>query len=158
MTGYAERLDAVAARFALLAGAALPGGLTEADQKTGEQWDAGQVWAHTAEFPGYWLEQLDDVVGGWQGEPVPFGRVKSDPDRIAAIEIGRYADLPSLHARVQAGIDAVRERLAALPEAAWAARGVHSTLGVMDVGRIVEEFLVGHLEEHADQLETLAGS
>lgn len=155
MTGFAERLEAVARRFRELAAVSLPGGLTEPDPKTGERWDAGQIWAHTAEFPGYWLEQLAIVVDGWQGEPVPFGRVKSDPDRIAAIELGRYTDLAALHAKVQAGIAAVLDRLAALPAPAWQAQGVHSTLGVMSVERLVEEFLVGHLEEHAEQLESL---
>lgn len=152
MTSYAERLDAVAARFAALS---LPPGLTDADPKTGERWDAGQVWAHTAEFPAYWLGELATVVREWRGEPVPFGRVKTDPDRIAAIERDRGLDPATLHARVRDGIDAVRERLASLPPDAWRAQGVHSTLGVMDVARIVEEFLVGHLEEHATQLEAL---
>ena len=152
MSAFAERLDAVERRFAALGA---PGGLTAADPGTGERWDAGQVWAHTAEFPSYWLAQLALVVGGWRGEPVPFGRVKSDPDRIAAIERDRTAGPALLGERVREGIAAVRERLGSLPDSAWEAEGVHSTLGVMPLERIVEEFLVGHLEEHAAQLESL---
>jgi hypothetical protein len=37
----------------------------------------------------------------------------------------------------------------------WAARGTHPTLGAMDVPTILDEFLVGHLEEHTAQLEAL---
>ena len=155
MNDFAARLDAVERRFAALATAAATPALTEPDPKTGERWEAGQVWAHTAEFPGYWLRELAKVVDGWAGEPVPFGRVKSDPERIAAIERDRSTDRDALFARVAGGVAAVRERLATLPPAAWQTRGVHSTLGVMDVERIVEEFLVGHLEEHATQLESL---
>ena len=38
----------------------------------------------------------------------------------------------------------------------WAKRGVHPTLGVMAVPRIFDEFVVGHLEQHAGQLDGLA--
>jgi len=151
---YAERLETVDRRFAALAERDSTG-LTEPDQKTGERWEAGQVWAHTAEFPGYWLGELAKVVAGWAGEPVPFGRVKSDPDRVAAIERDRRTDRAALFARVRDGIARTRDHLDALPADAWSAQGVHSTLGVMDVTRIVEEFLVGHLEEHAAQLDSL---
>ena len=40
---------------------------------------------------------------------------------------------------------------------AWQAHGTHPTRGTMTVERLVEEFIVGHLEEHADQLEALRG-
>ena len=42
-----------------------------------ERWDAGQVWAHLAEIGGYWLAELEAVIDAG-GEPVPFGRVKTD--------------------------------------------------------------------------------
>ena len=151
---YLDRLDAVAGRFTAL-GKALSDGLTDADERTGERWDAGQVWAHTAEFPGYWIGEVQTVVGQWQGEPVPFGRIKSDPGRLEAIERDRATDRAALAQRVHDGIAAVRTLLERLAPAAWDAKGVHQTLGVMDLDRIVEEFLVGHLEEHATQLESL---
>ena len=46
----------------------------------------------------------------------------------------------------------------ALDDSAWAARGLHPTLGEMDLAKIVDEFLVGHLEQHAAQLDQLAAS
>ena len=42
-----------------------------------------------------------------------------------------------------------------VPLDGWAKEGVHQTLGVMDVTHIVDEFLVGHLEEHEAQLRQL---
>ena len=39
----------------------------------------------------------------------------------------------------------------------WRRLGSHPTRGEMTVERIVEEFIVNHLEEHADQLDALAG-
>jgi hypothetical protein len=41
-----------------------------------------------------------------------------------------------------------------LDDAALARAGTHQTLGRMTVAQIVEDFLVAHLEEHADQLAT----
>jgi hypothetical protein len=66
----------------------LPAGLTAPDPGGEERWEAGQVWAHVAEFPAYWLGQVRRVLAGGP-DPVPFGRVKTDPDRLAAIERDR---------------------------------------------------------------------
>ena len=63
-------------------------GLTAPDPPSGERWEAGQVWAHLGEIGDYWLGELEPVLAGG-GEAVPFGRVKSNPARIAAIETGR---------------------------------------------------------------------
>jgi threonine dehydratase len=49
----------------------------------------------------------------------------------------------------------VRGALESLPADAWEARGEHPTLGAMTLPQIVERFVVGHLEEHADQLDGL---
>jgi hypothetical protein len=150
------RLDAVEARLASLARESVRG-LTEAEPATGERWDTGQVWAHLSEFPGYWLGQARLVVEGWRGEPVPFGRVKTDPERLAAIENERSAAPALLMDRVHAQLDALRSWLRDLSADAWDAVGLHVRLGEMGLARILDEFVVGHLEEHAAALEGLAG-
>ena len=76
-----------------------PAGLTDPDPDTPEErWDAAQVWAHIAEFVGYWHRQMADVIGRYQGEPVPFGRTKADAGRIGAIETGRHRPVKDLAA------------------------------------------------------------
>jgi hypothetical protein len=45
-----------------------------------------------------------------------------------------------------------------LPEGWDQAVGQHPRLGQVETSRIIEEFLVGHLEEHAEQLESLRAS
>jgi len=152
-----DRLDAVAQRLQLHAQSdgAARGALTDADPGTGERWDRGQVWAHLAEFIPYWLAQFRTVIGAYRGEPVPFGRVKSDPGRVEAIARDRTTSVAELHARLQDHIEQVRAFLRSLPEDAWAARGVHSTLGVMSLHGMLDEFVVGHLEQHATQLDGL---
>lgn len=135
----------------------VPAGLTEPDPGAEERWEAGQVWAHLAEFPAYWLAQARAVIDARSDEPVPFGRIKTDPDRIAAIERDRHTDPHALLARVRSSLEEVSDAARGWDAAAWRARGAHQTRGPMSVERIIEEFIVSHLEEHADQLDLLAG-
>lgn len=148
-------LDAASERLAEHARREPPSGLTEPDPGGDERWEAAQVWAHMAEFVGYWHDELQGVIGGFAGEPVPFGRVKTDPGRIAAIEVGRHEPIPQLHHRVVESINELRGYLAGLTSAEWNATGRHQTKGDMDIEAIVEDFVVGHLDEHADQLDGL---
>src|SRR5205085_993163 len=86
------RLRAVQARLDEHAAAGAPPGLTEPDPGGTERWEAGQVWAHLAEFPAYWLGQIQHILErrlAGDPEPVPFGRTKTDAARIAAIERDR---------------------------------------------------------------------
>ncbi len=152
----AERLDGVERRFALLAAGEAPLGLTDADPGTGEQWEAGQVWAHVAEFVPYWTEQARTVLASESRDPAPFGRVRTDPERIAAIERDRTQSPVQQLERLTAGVVEVRRFLGALRAPEWERAGLHPTKGVMTVERIIEEFVVDHLEEHAEQLERLA--
>jgi hypothetical protein len=146
----AERLLAAAGRIRANLGAWRPGTLTEADPGTGERWEAGQVLAHVAEMLPYWVRQAETVANG--NDDVPFGRVKTDPDRVEAIERDRRDDLLVLLGRMDQGVAGVLALLDRLDAAALARTGIHQTLGRMTVAQIVEEFLVRHLEEHADQL------
>lgn len=155
--GFIQRLDAVEERLAARAATSAPGtALTSADPSSGERWDAGQVWAHLAEFVTYWLGQVHQVIRGGGGEPVPFGRTKTDAGRVAAIERDRTQPVSVLWADTLTDIEQLRRFLLGLETDAWNARGLHPTIGVMEMDRIVDEFLVGHLEQHADQLDELA--
>ncbi|HEU5324874.1 MAG TPA: DinB family protein [Candidatus Limnocylindria bacterium] len=138
------------------ADAPIPAGLTDPDPGGEERWEAGQVWAHLAEFPDYWLAQAERVIGGASDSPVPFGRTKADADRIAAIERDRHTDPAALLARVRESLARVTDAARGWPPEAWRRVGVHPTLGEMTVERLVEHFIAAHLEEHADQLDGLA--
>jgi hypothetical protein len=151
---WLERIRDVEAR---LEAVAIPAeGLTEADPATGEQWEAGQVWGHIAEFIQFWVEQAGDVVDAYQGEPVPFGRTRTDPTRLAGIEQGRHVTIDNLWKEVHGDLADLRSFLTALPTGWSESVGLHSTLGPVPTERVIENFLVGHLEEHAAQLEGLA--
>ena len=151
MTDWLARLDAVEARLDALASCDLHG-LTAPDEATGEQWDAGQVWAHLAEFGGYWLGELERVLDG----APEFGRVKTDPDRIAAIEAGRKLPFAAHVEIVKRSIATLRSRLESMTDDDWKKVSRHSTLGDMTIDDQMQHFHVGHYEEHADQLESLS--
>ncbi|MFZ0181247.1 MAG: hypothetical protein WAL84_15475 [Candidatus Dormiibacterota bacterium] len=155
--GYLARLDAVEARLAAAAATEPPpGALTGADPDSGERWDRGQVWAHLAEFIPYWIVQAGPVLQRQLSEaPVPFGRTKGDPERIGAIERDRREPVSVLWASARADIASLRAFLGSIEPNQWKVRGLHPTLGEMTVDELVEMFLVGHLEQHADQLERM---
>jgi len=149
------RLTDVERRLAEHAAAPLPEGLSDPDPGSEERWEAGQIWAHLAEFPAYWLGQAGRVIAQPTHAPVPFGRVKTDVGRIEAIERDRHTDPAALLERVRASLADVTDAARSWDADAWRLRGVHPTLGEMTVERLVEHFIVDHLEEHADQLDSL---
>jgi DinB superfamily len=148
--GRRERLLAAAGRVRAAAPLLPDEVLTDPDPDTGERWDRRQVLAHVAEMLPYWVEQVELVVAG---DRVPFGRLKSDPGRVAAIERDRREDPARLLDRVDDGVGGVLALLERLDDDALARSGRHQVLGEMTAAAIVDRFLVDHLEEHADQLE-----
>jgi hypothetical protein len=63
------RMQAAEERLAAHAAAQRPG-LTRADEATGERWEQGQVFAHLAEFPTYWVGQIRAILAARAaGEP-----------------------------------------------------------------------------------------
>ena len=152
------RMADVERRLAEHAAGPIPAGLSEPDPGGEERWEAGQVWAHLAEFPSYWMNQIRAILAKRDSgvpEPIPFGRVKTDPGRVGAIERDRHESPAALMRRVRDSLAWVGEELRAMPDDAWEARGRHPTLGEMTVRPIAERFIVTHLEEHADQLDSL---
>jgi hypothetical protein len=152
---WIERIDVVDRQLVTHATTA-HAGRTDPDPGGSEQWDANQVWAHLAELGGYWLRELEAVVDAGSSEPVPFGRVKTDPVRISAIEEGRRRPVEANLLATRRQLHALRAYLAGLSAADWRRVGRHSTLGDMDVPRQLEEFHVGHVEQHVAQLDGLA--
>ena len=152
------RIDRVEERLRRLSEVAAPPGLADPDPGEEERWNWGQVWAHTAEFPAYWVRQIRAALASPGDGPPSFGRVKSDPGRVGAIERDRSVPPTVLMGRLEADLQDLRGLIAGLSDSDWAFEVRHQSLGVMALPRAIEEFLVGHLEAHADQLDRLSGS
>jgi hypothetical protein len=114
-------------------------------------WGPKELLAHLAEMAPYWLSQIELVLAG-DAEPVPFGRVATDPDRIGRIGQDRLLPAAALVARIEDSVAAAATRLRTLGPAEAARRGTHNRLGEMTVDAIVVRFIVSHLEDHVDQL------
>ena len=153
---FVARLEVVERRLEAHAARPVPSAQTDPDPATGERWTAGQVWGHLAEILPYWTTQIRLVQGGAPGELKGFGRVPSDPGRLEGIERGARESADVLMDRVRAATLDLGEFLRSMDERGWTARGRHVTLGEKDVGSIVEDYMIGHLESHADQLDGLS--
>ena len=119
-------------------------------------WGPREVLAHVAEMLGYWHGELERVVdGGADGRAVPFGRVGEDALRIGHIERDRTLPLHVLFERIDGGLHGWMRRLGSLTEDERARLGQHQRLGEMPAGDILERFVLGHAEDHVDQLEAI---
>ncbi|MDH6124061.1 DinB family protein [Kitasatospora sp. GP82] len=150
-----RRLDAALTELTALAQAPATDRLTEADKATGEQWRLGQAWAHVAEFPGYWTAEMCGVLAAPADSVPSFGRTLDDERRLEAVLVENARTGTEVLPRLTGDVGTLRTLLGLLPDEAWDRRGVHAVHGVMTVEEIVDEFLVGHLEEHVEQIASL---
>lgn len=156
-TDFIARVDASEARLAGLASSA-PAPASNASPTGSEaEWDAGQVWAHIAELTPYWIGEARRIIANQGGSPVPFGRVPEDGQRDHAIELGRHRSAAEQWQTIVAGLADFRLFVGGLSEADWEAVGLHVKGDVRTVRRILTTTVVDHLDDHAAQLERLAG-
>jgi hypothetical protein len=114
-------------------------------------WGPKEVLAHVAEMIPFWLGQIERVTAD-RDEPVPFGRVTSDPVRIQRIGRDRTMPAAELFERIDGAAALAAARLATLSPRESGRRGTHPRFGEMTVDAIAGRFVIGHLEEHVEQL------
>jgi hypothetical protein len=120
-------------------------------------WGPPEVLAHVSEMLRYWLGEIERVIAG-APEPVSFGRLAADELRIGIIGRDRTLPLNEHFSRIAGDIRRYRERLPTLTPDELAKVGVHPVAGEIAVLGMVERFAVRHMEEHAEQLETILPS
>lgn len=154
-TGQAERLRRASVDFAALRPAVEAGDPWPLSPAYGTEpesdWGPKELLAHTAEMLNYWPGEIDRILRSGP-DPLPFGRVSTDPGRLE--RIGRDRELPTaaLFERIATETADLGARIASLSAADAARLGIHPRIGEMTVGAIVDRFLVTHLEEHVEQL------
>jgi DinB superfamily len=117
-------------------------------------WNPPELLAHVAEMLTYWMGQIERILEGYP-EPVSFGRVATDEDRIAAIGRERGRPVGELFDDVSRGAQAAVARLRELPADRLERRGTHPTLGEMTVSAVAERMFIRHLGEHEEQLRSI---
>ena len=145
------RRGLAATRPAVEAGAPWPMAPTY-DDSDEARWGPPEVLAHVSEMALYWLGEIEKVLTG-ATEPVPFGRIASDPVRIAIVGRDRSVPPRELYARISDALDRFERRWRTLTPADLARRGVHPTRGELTVAAMPDRFIVGHLADHVTQLE-----
>jgi hypothetical protein len=126
------------------------------DHSTETSWGPREILAHVAEMLSYWLGEAERILDTTDGQ-VTFGRQATDDLRAAIIGRDRNLPIRELVERIETGIGRWRRRWAALDQGARQRAGVHVTRGEVTVEGIADRFVVGHLEEHLDQLVEAAG-
>jgi hypothetical protein len=100
----------------------------------------------------YWHGELRRVVAGDGSAPVPFGRVASDPSRLARIDDLRRRPTPELVDEIGSQVPVVAGFVSRLSSDDAARVGLHQTRGEISIRDSVERFFANHLEEHVAQL------
>jgi hypothetical protein len=118
-------------------------------------WGPAELLAHVGEFLPYWLGEIERVLAGPPGAPVPFGRVQTDGVRIGVIGRDRTLPVRELLARIDADSKRVAGRLRELDDAEASRVGRHPARGEMQVRDMLEPFLSGHVEGHVTQLREI---
>jgi hypothetical protein len=115
-------------------------------------WGPRELLAHVDEMLPYWTAQLGAIVAGDPGVAVPFGRIATDPARLARIEADRQRSTADLLDGIATGLEPAASFVAGLSTADSERRALHPIRGEMTVRGALELFLVSHLEEHLAQL------
>ncbi len=122
-------------------------------------WGPPEVLAHVAEMLTYWKGELARVIadGGAGAGPVAFGRIASDPTRLARIDGLRGRSIGELVDEIGDRVPEVASFVERLSPDQANRVGLHPTRGEITVRDSIERFFANHLEEHAAQLRTALG-
>ncbi|HEY2597058.1 MAG TPA: DinB family protein [Candidatus Dormibacteraeota bacterium] len=125
------------------------------DSATGEAWHRGNVLGHMSEMLDYWTGQVQGAVAG-------SGRMGRDEEGTAlrrqGIDHGNAASEVELRKAIDQKIGRVLVLLAAMsPDDLELTVDFHNRDGNREarVGELVQNLIVGHLEEHIHQLAGL---
>lgn len=121
------------------------------DPKSGERWDRYNILGHVAEVLPFWVAQLEVAL---QGQP--FGRLPGSTERRQAVEHGREVGESTLRERIDAGFETLQRFLDRLESSDLERTVTMRGRGEETVGWAMENLLVGHAEEHCDQLAALS--
>jgi DinB family protein len=149
-----ERLEAARERLARLP-ISSPRHVGPPDPSTGESWHRGNVLGHLSEMLPYWTDQIRRAKAGSER----MGRDEEGAaNRRRGIEQGDAAGEAELKRAVDRGIEGAVKLLAKLtPEDLDRTVNFHNREGDREarVGELVQILVVGHVEEHVQQLTDL---
>jgi len=146
-----------ATRPGVVAGAPWP--LAERfDDAPEAEWGPPEVLAHVAEMIPYWQGEMERILAADAGAgAVPFGRLATDTNRLGILERDRSLPPGELYDRIDHAVERFGRRLETLTGDESTRLGVHPKRGEMTIADLADRFVVGHLADHAVQLEGILG-
>jgi hypothetical protein len=123
------------------------------DHSPEASWGPPELLAHLAEMAVYWDAELTRVATSGLPEPVPFGRIATDDDRLDNIRRERTRPPGELFDAIAVALDAFGARWSSWSAAERTRVGIHPARGEITVAAGAERFFGSHLDEHAAQLE-----
>ncbi len=117
-----------------------------------DAWGPREVLAHVSEAAAYWAGEIERILAGDPGAPVPFGRTSDDVARVAILARDRSLPPRVLLDRLAREIEALAARLETLGDADLDRLGRHPRRGVEPLAATVEGSLIDHFEGHAAQV------
>jgi DinB superfamily len=158
LSTQADRLEATLASVLALRPRVEAAGLWPLAELYGTEaeasWGPPELLAHVAEMLPYWLAEAERLIDGCGGV-TPFGRAADDSVRIGIIGRDRTVPLRALFERVEADGARVARRMRELTANEAGCRGIRPARGELTVAELFERFVVGHLEEHLEQLRAI---
>lgn len=121
-------------------------------------WGPPELLAHLDEMLPFWLGEVERILDADPaGGPFPFGRVGGPDDVLRIGIIGRDRRLPMRELLARLGTDSrrVAARMRQLTEAESERLGKRESGESITTAEIFERFVVGHIEGHVDQLNTI---
>jgi hypothetical protein len=126
------------------------------DPATGERWSPGNELGHLDEALRFWTVQVRAVLAG----ATETGRGAAGyAERRQAIDAGRILPEQALRTQTAGAIQGLVGMLSTMKDSDLDREILHRGRAGdrrMELREFVEEFLVGHLEEHAQQLLALS--
>jgi hypothetical protein len=116
------------------------------------EWTVMENLAHLAELMPYWSQQAREVAARAENNQ-PFGRTHEDPDRIGAVDRHANDRLDQVLPRIREGLTEAAATMRALPAEGWSKTARHQNRGEMTVTDILDQFLISHAEDHAEQID-----
>lgn len=115
------------------------------------EWSGMQILGHLVEMVPFWLAQAESLI--FAPEPPLFGRTLESPERLAGPEQGASGDLEQLLSQWNANVGKASLRIRNMTAQERDKKGIHIRRGEMTAGDIIESFIVGHAEEHLEQIK-----
>jgi len=109
------------------------------------------------EATAYWHGEIERILAGDPGAPVPFGRIPGDLARVAILARDRSLPATVLLGRLSREGGALVDRIATLSDTELDRAGLHPARGVMTVAEVIDRTLASHFEEHAAQIRAAIG-